>query len=104
MTIGTAATVAIRELPGMHNIDLRVKPGTSAQNAVAEALAMELPVKPGQIQKRLVRGESEAYALCLAPDWWIISGFPEAEQKLAVLLGEPVSFQCSRCKRSANHY
>ena len=88
MTIGTAAIVAIRELPGMHNIDLRVKPATSAQTAVAEALALELPAKPGQIQKRSVSGESEAYALCLAPDWWIISGFPEAEQKLAVLRSE----------------
>ena len=27
----------------------------------------------------------EAYALCLAPDWWLIVGFQEAVQKLAPL-------------------
>ena len=43
MNIGTVATVAIRELPGLHTIDLRVAPGTSTQAAVAEALGMDLP-------------------------------------------------------------
>ena len=46
--MGTVATVAIRELPGLHTIDLRVAPGTSTQAAVAEALGMDLPGKPGQ--------------------------------------------------------
>ena len=41
--MGTVATVAIRELPGLHTIDLRVAPGTSTQAAVAEALGMDLP-------------------------------------------------------------
>jgi hypothetical protein len=41
MNMGTVATVAIRELPGLHTIDLRVAPGTSTQTAVAEALGME---------------------------------------------------------------
>ena len=48
MNMGTVATVAIRELPGLHTIDLRVAPGTSTQAAVAEALGMDLPGKPGQ--------------------------------------------------------
>ena len=85
MNMGTTATVAIRELPGLHAIDLRVAPGTSAQTAVADALGMELPEKPGQARGGAIAGGVEAYALCLAPDWWLIIGFGEAEQKLAPL-------------------
>jgi sarcosine oxidase, subunit gamma len=81
MNMGTATTVAIRELPGLHTIDLRVAPGTTTQAAVIEALGMDLPGKPGQ-----TRGGSEAHALCLAPDWWLVVGFQEVEQKLAPLL------------------
>src|SRR5688572_32877882 len=81
MNIGTVATVAIRELPGLHTIDLRVAPGTSTHALVAEALGMDLPGKPGQILRR----SGEAHALCLAPDWWLIVGFPKAEQSLAPL-------------------
>ena len=79
--MGTVATVAIRELPGLHTIDLRVAPGSSTKAAIAEALGMDLPEKPGQ-----VRVSGEASALCLAPDWWLIVGFQEAGQKLASLL------------------
>jgi sarcosine oxidase subunit gamma len=85
MNTGTVATVAIRELPGLHTIDLRLAPGTSTQVAVAEALGMDLPVKAGQIQGATVPGGGEAYALCLAPDWWLIVGFQQAEQKLELL-------------------
>jgi sarcosine oxidase subunit gamma len=88
MNMGTAATVAIRELPGLHTLDLRVAPGTSTQAAVAEALVMDLPGKPGQALGRSVPGGGEAHALCLAPDWWLIVGFEEAEQQLAPLLLE----------------
>ncbi|HEY0724926.1 MAG TPA: hypothetical protein VGD41_13220, partial [Pyrinomonadaceae bacterium] len=65
MNIGTASTVSIRELPGLHTIDLRVAPRTSSQAAVSEALGMDPPGKPGQILSVSVRGGSEAYALCL---------------------------------------
>jgi sarcosine oxidase, subunit gamma len=82
INMGTVATVAIRELPGLHTIDLRVAPVTSAQAAVVEAMGMDLPGKPGQI----LSGSGEAHALCLAPDGWLIVGFQEAEQKLAPLL------------------
>ncbi|MDP4284060.1 MAG: sarcosine oxidase subunit gamma family protein [Bacteroidota bacterium] len=85
MNIGTAATVAIRELPGLHTIDLRVAPGTSTQAAVAEALGMDLLGKPGQILKESISGGGDAQALCLAPDWWLIIGFQEAEYKLKLL-------------------
>ena len=86
MNMGTVATVAIRELPGLHTIDLRVVPGTSTQAAIAEALDMDLPGKTGQTRGSSASGGDEAHALCLAPDWWLIVGFPEAEQKLAPLL------------------
>src|SRR5688572_19354207 len=84
MNVGNVATVAIRELPGLHTIDLRVAPGTSTQAAVTEALSMKLP-KPGQTSVISVSSGAEAYALCLAPDWWLLVGFQEVEQKLAPL-------------------
>jgi len=83
MNIGSVDTVTIRELPGLHTIDLRAAPGTSAQSAVAEALVIDLPGKAGKIGGSTVG--DEAYALCLAPDWWLIVGFQEAEQTLASL-------------------
>lgn len=82
MNIGTVNTVAIRELPGLNTIDLRVAPGTSSQAAVAGMLGMNLPAKPGQ----LVSNGDEVYALCLAPDWWLMVGFEEAAKKLAPLM------------------
>ena len=83
--MGTVATVAIRELPGLPTIDLRVALGTSTQAVVADALGMDLPRKPGQTQGAAISGGLEAHALCLAPDWWLIVGLEEAEQKLAPL-------------------
>ena len=85
MSMGTVATVAIRELPGLHTIDLRVAPGTSTHAAVAEALGMDLPEKSGQTRQRSVSAGGEVHALCLAPDWWLIVGFEEAPQQLASL-------------------
>jgi sarcosine oxidase subunit gamma len=86
MNMGTVATVTIRELPGLHTIDLRVAPGTSTQTVVAEALGMDLPGKPGQTRGGAVSGGDEVQVLCLAPDWWLIVGSQEAEQKLSPLL------------------
>jgi len=85
MNIGTITNVAIRELPGLYTIDLRVAPGTSSQVAVEEALSVHLPVKTGQMLMASISSASEPYALCLAPDWWLLVGFPEAEQILAPL-------------------
>lgn len=91
--IGNIDSVAIRELPGLHTIDLRVTPGSATQAAIAEALGIELAGTPGKIGKTALPGGEEAYslptgrqALCLAPDWWLLVGFPEAEQQLAPLL------------------
>lgn len=86
MNTGSLSTVVIRELPGLHTIDLRVAPGTSAQAAVAEVLDIALPGKPGQIRKVAAPGGGEAHILCLASDWWLIAGFAEAEQRLAQLM------------------
>ena len=86
MNMGNIATVSIRELPGLLTIDLRVAPGSSTKAAVAEALGTTLPGRPGQILRVSVSGRGESNILCLAPDWWLIIGFPEAEQKLAPLL------------------
>ena len=83
--MGTVDTVAIREVPGLHTLDLRVTPGTSTQAAIVNALGMNLPAKPGQISVVSVSGEGEVHTLCLAPDWWLIAGFPKAEQQLAPL-------------------
>ncbi len=82
--MGTVTKVAIRELPGLHTIDIRVAPETATQAAIAEALGTGLPGKTGQVQS--LSGGAEAHALCLAPDWWLMVGFPDAEQKLAPLL------------------
>ena len=84
MSIGTAATVAIRELPGLHTIDLRVAPGSLTQAAITEVLRMDFP-KPGQTSVLSVSSGAEAHVLCLAPDWWLIVGFEETEAKLAPL-------------------
>ncbi|CAN5648061.1 sarcosine oxidase subunit gamma family protein [soil metagenome] len=86
MNMGTVATIAIRELPGLHTIDLRVAPGSATQAAVAEVLGMELPEKPGQTRTAKTTAGGEAHSLCLAPDWWLITGLQEAEQQLAPLL------------------
>jgi len=83
MNIGTAATVAIRELPGLHTTDLRVAPGSSTHAAVTKALGVDLPLKPGHTSAMPESGGPEAHALCLAPDWWLIVGFPGIENLLA---------------------
>lgn len=85
MNIGTVASVAIREVPGLTSIDLRVAPGSSSQTAVAEALGIDLPAMPGQMRATTTSNGSQAYELCLAPDWWLIVGLDDAEQKLAPL-------------------
>lgn len=83
MNSGSTAAVAIRELPGLYTIDLRVAPGSAAHTAVAEALGIDLPGTTGQLHVGSI--SAEAYVLCLAPDWWLIAGYPEAEQKLSSL-------------------
>ena len=88
MNMGTADTVAIRELPGLHTIDLRVAPASVSHAAVSEALGIDLPGKPGQMLSKFVSSGSEAHALCLAPDWWLIVGLQEGEQNLRLLLSQ----------------
>jgi sarcosine oxidase subunit gamma len=80
MHIGTVETVAIREIAGLHTLDLRVAQGTAAFTAVADLPGMNLPNKTGLISIAV-----ERLALCLAPDWWLLIGFETAEAKLASL-------------------
>jgi hypothetical protein len=84
MNIGTVATVAIREIPGLHTIDLRVAPGTSSQTAIANALGIDLPLRSGQSNSS-ISGKGDVHVLCLAPDWWLIAGLNDAAQKLLSL-------------------
>jgi sarcosine oxidase subunit gamma len=85
MNIGTVATVAIRELPGLHTIDFRVEPGSATHTAVTKELGFDLPMKVGQSSMISIHGGAEAHALCLAPDWWLIVELPETKQQLAAL-------------------
>lgn len=89
--LGTAITVLIREVPGLHTIDLKVI-GTSTQAAIIETLGFDLPAKSGLAQAMPVPGGDEVHVLCLAPDWWLIVGFPEAEQKLLPLRSDNYHF------------
>jgi sarcosine oxidase, subunit gamma len=82
---GTVATVCIREAPGLPAFDLRVAPGTSSHAAITQALALNLSLKTGQVGGSSVLEESDADALCLAPDWWLIVGSSEVEHKFAPL-------------------
>ena len=82
--LGNVAAVAIRELPGIHMINLRVVPGSSSEAAIAETLGINLPGKTGLAEVSFER--EEVNTLCLAPDWWLIVGMQEVEQKLAPLL------------------
>ena len=84
---GTIATVAIREIPSLPAFDLRVAPGTTSHAAIAEAFALNLPVKTGQVGGSVLQ-ESDAHALSLAPDWWLVVGLDEVNQKLAPLLSQ----------------
>src|SRR6476660_3074542 len=80
---GSAETVAIRELPGLPMIDLRVAPGTASYKAVTAILHIDLPLKTGATVA--VSPDGEAHALCLGPDWWLIVGDKDAELKLTTL-------------------
>jgi sarcosine oxidase, subunit gamma len=83
--IGTASIVSMKELPGLDTLDLRVQPGSPSQAAITEALAIDLFVKPGQIIMETLSRVDEIYSLCLAPDWWLIVGRSDVENKLASL-------------------
>jgi len=87
MKHGTRAAAALHEVAGVPMFDLRVAPGTSAHAAVSEALDLTLPAKTG-----VVSGGVGAHALCLAPDWWLIVGSPEADKNLSPLRAQGYHF------------
>lgn len=83
MSIGVDSTIAIRELPGLQTIDLRVAPGTLSHAAISQVLDKNLATKPGRIQP--TSDGDESYSMCLAPDWWLIVGLTGVEQQLMTL-------------------
>jgi sarcosine oxidase, subunit gamma len=85
MKHGTVSTVAIREIPSLPSFDIRVAPGTLTHAAIAEALALSLPVKTGHVGGIIGKEKREANALCLGPDQWLIVGVDEVDKKLAHL-------------------
>jgi sarcosine oxidase subunit gamma len=89
MIYGTVATVAIREIPNLPAFDIRVAPGTLSHIAVEKAIAVELPLKPGQIGGSVSKDE---HALCLGPDWWLVVGSSEIERLLAPLRSQDMHF------------
>ncbi len=84
----TGPALAINEWPGLHTIDLRVAPRTPAHSNVAKALGIDLAAKPGAIGFANPAAGAESYAMCLAPDWWLLAGFPEAGNTLAAFQNE----------------
>lgn len=84
MKKGTVDKVSIRELPGFSAVDVRVAHGSAACVAMEKALDMELPARTGQTSERIAT-EGTAHALCLAPDWWLVTGLTDAVQRLAAL-------------------
>ncbi|MGC4035441.1 MAG: sarcosine oxidase subunit gamma family protein [Chitinophagaceae bacterium] len=84
MIAGNNATVTIRELADIHTIDLRVTPGSPSYDTIAQSLDIDL-TQPGKTSTNLVSSAGEIYALCLAPDWWLILGYKDAQQSLSQL-------------------
>ncbi len=84
-SIGNKATVAIRELAGVHATDLRVAPGMASYSTVQDVLGMSLPGKSGLTVRAAARDGAYMHVLCLAPDWWLLVGATEAEEKLLTL-------------------
>jgi sarcosine oxidase, subunit gamma len=82
---GIVTTVSIWEIPGLPSFDLRVSPGTLSHSTVAEILALNLSLKTGHVGSSSAQKESDAHALCLGPDWWLIVGSSEVERLLAPL-------------------
>ena len=83
--MGKPDTVTIRELPGLQSFDVRVAPESETYAAIKKALGVELPMKPGKMGTRSVSDEVDGYMLCLAPDWWLIVGMQEVEQRVEPL-------------------
>lgn len=92
MKHGAVATVAIREIPNLSAYDLRVAPGSPAQDAIAKALGINLPEKTGQTAISWASSGGEVHALCLAPDWWCIVGLSEVERMIAPLRSQNLHF------------
>lgn len=81
MNIGSEKTVFIKEISGIHTIDLRVMPKSDSHKTICQTLNISLPPATGHSQ---VSGNT-IHSLCLAPDWWLLLGYPNAIEKLTLL-------------------
>jgi sarcosine oxidase subunit gamma len=84
MRIGSVDTVAIRDVPGLHSIDLRVAPQSAAQAAIAELLAITFP-RPGHASVISISKVTETHVFTLAPDGWLMVGSSDVEKRLEAL-------------------
>lgn len=82
ITFGAAATVFMREVPGVPVFEVRAVPGSASQAAVSKTLSLELPAVTGHVSGAT---GLEIYALCTAPDAWLIIGSADAGDKLSPL-------------------
>lgn len=78
INIGTTTTVSIHEIAGVPMFDLRVSPLAPAFDTVSQTLGISLPVKTGTTSSAGSGGQ----VLCLAPDWWLLTGLEAVDKKL----------------------
>lgn len=82
MQTGNVDSVSMKEIVGLHAIDLRCVPGSIAQAAIIDALGMDLFGKTGEIKMSTIAGGERVSFLGLAPDWWLVIGWANAEETL----------------------
>ncbi|MGH3097361.1 MAG: sarcosine oxidase subunit gamma [Streptosporangiales bacterium] len=77
--IGGTDTVTFVERPFRVQVELRVRPGTGAN--LVDVLGMPLPDRVGE-----VAATGSRHALCLGPEWWLVTDEPEREPRLECAL------------------
>jgi len=71
--LGTEPTVTLRERPYLTMLSIRVPPGSPQASRIAEALAVSLPQRCGDV------GQTEQHAvLWLGPDEWLVVSWAAA--------------------------
>lgn len=78
--LGGPDTVTFAERPFRVQVELRQRPGLPL-GALADVVGFPLPDGVG-----LVSSRGERHALCLGPDWWLLTDEPEAEPRLECAL------------------
>jgi len=81
-SLGAQPVIVIREIPDVPVFDLRVAPGSATHSAIAAALGVELPSSVGTVATANGSGNDGFHAVCLGPDWWLLIGSAEVENRL----------------------